>query len=167
MPEGFREYARVHELTPGQAYWSWRKNGELAQACGATPDEVCWLFRQEYPATADEAFHGAGHEAFISPELVVKARKVVSSDQSHAPLILGVDIARGGGDKTRIIDRRGRCAGHLVNLTIDKNDLMEVAGIVAREIDRHQPDGTFVDGTGLGSGVFDRLKERAIGRFGW
>ncbi len=105
-------------------------------------------------------FHGGGHEAFISPELVVKARKAAVPDQSHAPLVLGIDIARGGGDKTRIIDRRGRCAGHRVNLTIDKNDLMEVAGIVAREIDRHRPDGTFVDGTGLGAGVYDRLKER-------
>ncbi len=54
LPEGFREYARVHELTPEQVHWAWRKNGELSQACGASPDEVCWLFRQEYPATADE-----------------------------------------------------------------------------------------------------------------
>ena len=35
------------------------------------------LFRQEYPATADEAFQLTGHDAFIKPELILKARKAV------------------------------------------------------------------------------------------
>jgi hypothetical protein len=159
-PEGFHDYILIHDLTREKAYWAWSKNAELAQACGASPDEPCWLFRQEYPATADEAFQAAGTESFIKGELVVKARRWTAPDQMAFPLIFGVDIARGGGDMTRIIDRRGRCAGHLIDRTINSNDLMEVAGIIATEIDRAHPDAVFIDGTGLGAGVYDRLRER-------
>lgn len=158
--EAWRAYARIHSLNNAQVYWAWRKNASLAQASGASEDEPCWLFMQEYPATVQEAFQNSGQAAFIRPELVLAARRNLVADQGHAPLILGVDIARGGGDKTRIIDRVGRAAGHNVDLTIDSDDLMEVSGLVGREIDRLNPDMTFIDVTGLGAGVVDRLKER-------
>ncbi len=159
-PEAWRDYTRLHSLNAAQAYWAWRKNGFLAQASGASWDEPCWLFMQEYPATIEEAFQHSGRTAFIRPELVTAARRNIVVDSGHAPLILGIDIARGGGDKTRIIDRAGRAAGQRVNLTIDSDDLMEVSGLIGREIDRLKPDMTFVDVTGLGAGVVDRLKER-------
>lgn len=159
-PVEFVAYGEAYELTPAQLYWAWRKNGELAQACGASPDEICWLFRQEYPATSAEAFQASGHESLIRAELVLKARKLTVPDQSTAPLVLGVDIARGGRDKTRIVDRRGRCAGQACDITIDSADLMDVVGRVAKEIDRLDPDAVFIDGTGLGAGVYDRLRER-------
>ncbi len=159
-PEAFRTYGEAHGLDAAQTHWAWRKNGELAQACGAGPDEVCWLYRQEYPATSTEAFQSGGEESYIRGELVLTARKWLSSDQMHMPLILGVDIARGGRDKTRIVDRRGRCAGFACDVTIDSADLMEVTGRVAKEIDRLEPDRVFIDATGLGAGVFDRLRER-------
>ncbi len=159
-PEAFREYGAAHGLDAAQVWWAWRKNGELSQACGADPDAPCWLYRQEYPATASEAFQAGGHESYVRGELVLKARGWTAPDQMHMPLILGVDIARGGRDKTRIVDRRGRCAGHVCDLTIDSADLMDVVGRVGREIDRLEPDGVFVDVTGLGAGVYDRLRER-------
>jgi hypothetical protein len=96
----------------------------------------------------------------VRGELVLKARRWTAPDQMHMPLILGVDIARGGRDKTRIVDRRGRCAGHASDLTIDSPDLMDVVGRVGKEIDRLEPDAVFVDVTGLGAGVYDRLRER-------
>ncbi len=37
---------------------------------------------------------------------------------------------------------------------------MEVTGRVAKEIDRLNPQMTFIDVTGLGAGIYDRLKER-------
>ncbi len=44
----------------------------------------------------------------------------------------GVDPARGGGDKTRIIDRQGRRLGGRVDFVMDTDDTMVVAGEVAR-----------------------------------
>ncbi len=90
----------------------------------------------------------------IRGELVLNARRFTAPDQTTAPLVLGVDVARGGGDKTRIVDRRGRCAGHKCNEVIDTADLMEVTGRVAREIDRLNPNMTFIDVTGIGAGVY-------------
>ena len=163
-PTAFVQYGEAHDLDAGQLHWAWRKNGELARACGASPDEICWLFRQEYPATSAEAFQVSGQESYIRSEVVLKARKFTAPDQTTAPLVLGVDVARGGGDKTRIVDRLGRRAGHQCNEVIDSADLMEVTGCVAREIDRLNPAMTFIDVTGLGAGVFDRLRERGYRR---
>lgn len=163
-PDGFADYGALHGLDRDQLYWAFRKNETLARACGADPAEPCWLFRQEYPATAEEAFRGAAEDGLIGAALVTRARRHASPDQGHAPLVLGVDIARGGGDRTHFIDRQGRRAGGRVNRSIDSGDLMEVAGHVAREIDRLSPDMTFIDGTGIGAGVYDRLRERGYRR---
>ena len=95
---------------------------------------------------------------------MLNARRFTAPDQSAAPLVLGVDVARGGGDLTRIVDRQGRCAGHQCDMVIDSPDLMEVVGLVAKEIDRLDPVMTFIDVTGLGAGVYDRLKERGYRR---
>ncbi len=161
-PAAVADYGKLHALTAPQLYWAWRKNAGLARACAAGVDDICWLFRQEYPATAEEAFHGAAPDGLIRPALVVAARCFDPGDQAHAPLILGVDIARGGADRTHIIDRQGRRAGANVHRSIDSPDLMEVAGIVAAEIERLAPDMCFIDGTGIGAGVYDRLRERGF-----
>lgn len=152
-PPALLDYAKLHKLKRGQLYWLWRKNGMLARGCGADDSEICWLFRQEYPATAEEAFRGAAHDGLIRPDLVTAARHTIAPPQDHLPLVLGVDIARGGADKTHIIDRQGRRAGAIINRVIDSGDLMEVAGLVGREIDRLGPDMVFLDGTGIGAGV--------------
>ena len=160
-PPAFAEYQELHGLTDPQVYWAWRKNQELAVAIGADPSEICWKFRQEYPATAQEAFQAGGHESLIRSELVLLARQqTLPEPVDQTPLVLGVDVARGGEDKTRIIDRHGRRYGYRINRTVDSDDLMQVAGIVAQEIERLQPDKVFVDATGgYGAAVYDRLKE--------
>ncbi len=71
--------------------------------------------------------------------------------------VLGVDVARFGDDRSVLFKRQGR-----VSFTPTPHnglDTMEVAGRVARTIDEWQPDATFIDSTGLGGGVVDRLKE--------
>lgn len=158
-PEAWAAYGRWHDLAPDQLYWAWRKNSALADAAGEQTDAPFWQFQEQYPATADEAFQAQGTESFLNPAHVIQARKARVTDQSRAALVLGVDIARGGGDVTRVMDRQGRSAGHLVNETIDSRDLMDVTGKVGRLIARHHPDHVFIDATGLGAGVYDRLKE--------
>jgi hypothetical protein len=163
-PPPFREYAMLHGLDDGQLRWAYDKNAEFAVSLRVSPDEICWKFRQEYPATAEEAFQAAGHDSFIRPESVLRARRFSAPGQSHLALVLGVDIARGGGDRTRLIDRQGRVMGARVNRTVASDDLMEVAGMVARTIEEHGIDMAFLDATGMGAGVYDRLVELGFRR---
>jgi hypothetical protein len=152
-------YAALHRLAPPQAHWAWTKNAELAAASGEDGETFCWRFRQEYPATAQEAFQVSGQTSLIRPELVVRAQGHDAGDQDHAPLLLGVDVARGGGDRSHLIDRQGRAAGRRLNRALDCADTMELAGLVAREIERLQPEMTFIDMGSFGAAVYDRLVE--------
>jgi hypothetical protein len=74
-------------------------------------------------------------------------------------LIMAVDVARYGDDETVIAIRRGRDAYSEPWLAFAKLDTMEVAARVAFEYDRLSPNALFVDETGVGAGVVDRLKQ--------
>ena len=163
-PPAWSEYQTHHCVGWDQLYWAYCKNADLAVAVGDPPEEPCWRFRQEYPATVDEAFQTSGDGGFIKPERVLAARRAVLELHEGAALVLGVDVARGGKDKSYIIDRQGRCAGRHVNMALDSDDLMEVAGQVALQIERLRPDQVFIDVTGIGGGVVDRLRERGFKR---
>jgi len=160
-PSAWQTYQDAYKLTTGQVYWAWLKNRELAVIAGGTSDEPCWQFKQEYPANADEAFQTSGEHAFITPESVIKARKATVA--GYGPLILGIDPARGGGDKTAIVDRQGRRLGGVICKRIDNNDLMATAGEIIRLIPSLKEQGLrriVIDTTGLGAGLYDRLKEQ-------
>ena len=159
-PEAWAEYEQLYGLAREQTYWGFVKNRELSVIAGGGPDEINWKFQQEYPANADEAFQTSGALAFIPTVAVLNARKAKVT--GYGPMILGVDPARGGGDKTGLIDRQGRRLGGNVCKRIDHNDLMAVAGEVQHEVKRLLPLGlkkVVVDTTGLGAGLYDRLRE--------
>jgi len=158
-PEAWRAYAKLHDLAQDQLWWAFNTNRALAQSAGGDSDDVCWLFRQEYPATAEEAFQTGGDETFIRSEDVARARKNTVQPEKGHPIVLGVDVARGGDDKTRIIDRQGRKLGGHVNVTLDTDDLMVIVGKISRIIDKVRPVRVNIDVTGVGGGVVDRLRE--------
>ena len=89
----------------------------------------------------------------------MRARKNRVRVDKQTPLVVGVDVARGGDDKTRIIDRQGRRLGGSINFVMNTDDLMSVSGEIARMIQQMKPRAVFIDVTGLGAGVFDRLRE--------
>jgi len=90
---------------------------------------------------------------------------VLDSQKRHAPedlfsgaaKILGVDVARYGDDRTVLFPRQGRMA--FQPKTFRQLSLMETVGQVAMSIEKWKPDAVFVDQTGLGAGVVDRLRE--------
>ena len=121
-------------------------------------------FMQEYPCTAIEAFQTTGGDSLIPPDIVMRARK--SRPEPIGPIVMGVDPARFGSDRTSLIFRCGRSAWGLKSY--EKKDTMEVAGIVHKAIN-DQPPGSpisrvFIDVGGLGAGVVDRLKEMGYGK---
>lgn len=151
-----REYAILYGLDLEQMAWMHFKNIELL----GTPGEICWLFRQEYPANSQEAFQGGGNSPFIEPKIIMEARKRRFSDEevAYAPIVLGCDIARnkGSGDANRIIDRQGRRMGSLYNKKFYSDNLMEVADEIIKAIMATGARAAFIDVTGLGGGAYDR-----------
>lgn len=167
-PPEFGEYERLHKLDREQIYWCWLKNGELATANAAPTDAVYWQFRQEYPATSQEAFQATAEGAFVRSDLVVMAKAAQLDRNENAPVIFGLDVAGGGGDETVLICRQARVAGHYMRngeaFSVFERwniaDQMEIAGKIARLLDEHEPEALFIDvGGGYGSGVYDRLVE--------
>lgn len=162
-PAAWAEYAELYDLTREQVYWAWNKNRSMAPLAGGTTDEPCWQFKQEYPANADEAFQSSGDQSFISPISVLKARKR-KDIRPYGPVIIGVDPARGGRDKTAMIDRQGRVMGRHVCKRVDfGDDTMPVVGDIVRTYrdltGRGESVFVTVDTTGLGGPIYDRLKE--------
>ena len=113
-------------------------------------------FRQEYPFTSEEAFLRSGEDHFIPSELVLTARKA-ENVEGYGPLIIGVDPARFGDDRSAIIRRQGRKTFGLE--TYIKKDTMEITGIVHNIILKENPKAVCVDVGGLGAGIVDRLWE--------
>lgn len=118
-------------------------------------DQKCRKFRQEYPFTDDEAFLSSITDTFIAVDHVKKARATIVDSQSA--LVIGVDPARKGDDRTAIIRRRGRKSYKLE--THYNIDTMELAGIVKRIIEKEQPRRVCIDCIGIGAGTVDRLHE--------
>jgi hypothetical protein len=164
------DYQQVYALDRDQAYWLHLKNIAL----GGTAGKIFWKFRQEYPANAEEAFQSGGTEGVIRPLQVVRARNNSMERKGlegeilppmdpdpMAPKLLGVDVARnlGSGDATHLIDRWGRVAGSLVNRSIYTDNTMAIVGAIIHVHDEFQFDRIFIDLTGVGAGVYDRLRE--------
>lgn len=119
---------------------------------------------EEYGVDSREArievygeFPEQGDGQFISPRLVDAACKRKPYDDKTAPIVVGVDPAR-GGDKTAIVIRQGRDLIKLIRY--DNDDLMEVVGQVIKVINEYKPQLVNIDEGGLGYGVVDRLKEQ-------
>jgi hypothetical protein len=74
---------------------------------------------------------------------------------SHAPKVLGVDVARYGDDQSVIVLRQGLVCPWLKKYR--GLDLMTFAGLVAQVIEEEDADMVFVDQGGMGAGVVDRL----------
>lgn len=141
------DYQAAYGLDLEQIAWRRKKITELGDAT---------LFKQEYPATAAEAFQVTGADPFIAPEIVMKARKA-KGVTAYGPTVLGVDPARFGDDRTAICCRQGRLV-HWIR-TFSKLDTMQVVGRVIKAIEEMNPDRVFIDTVGLGAGVYDRLME--------
>jgi hypothetical protein len=114
-------------------------------------------------------FPAAGEDQFISPVTVEDAFKREKYKDTTAPVVIGVDPARGGMDSTVIVVRQGR---DLVAVKRYKgDDTMTTVGNVIDAIEEYKPALTVIDEGGLGYGILDRLTEQRYKvrgvNFGW
>lgn len=144
LSEDEQQYATAYGLDAEQMVWRRNKIAELK-------DEA--LFKQEYPANAAEAFQMSGHDGFIKPADVVRARKATL--EGIGPLVIGADPARFGNDRFSLCWRQGR----KVRKVESKSKLDTVAGAnwIKQVIDVERPDRVFIDVGGIGAGVYDLL----------
>lgn len=115
------------------------------------------LFKQEYPASLNEAFL-RNDNALIPSEYLDAARtNVMIAD--GMPIVIGVDPAR-SSDRTIITIRQGRVVQKFYRF--DKMDNVRLAGILLRLIERINPARVFID-YGHGTGVYDILVSHGAG----
>jgi hypothetical protein len=107
-------------------------------------------------------FPRAGSTQFIGSDIVEAA----ASREAHAgiydALVLGVDVARFGDDESVIYIRKGRDARTHSPIRLRGLDTMQVAARVAEQYEFFRADGIFVDESGLGAGVVDRLRQLRV-----
>jgi hypothetical protein len=154
LTEQEKDWMQLYEYNGLTArHLAWRRN-KLNDFDGDY-DQKCKGFAQEYPFTDEEAFINSITDTFITVEPVMRARK--ARVDSESSLILGVDPARGGADKSAICWRKGR---HAYKIETYKGlDTMQLAGQVKNIIEKDRPMKVFVDCIGIGAGVTDRLNE--------
>lgn len=145
-----RDYMAAHDLDLEQIVWRRNKIAELKDPT---------LFKQEYPATAAEAFQMSGHDSFIKPEPVAAARK--RTCDPSGPLVIGFDPARFGNDGCAMARRQGRKVSRVERR--QKLDTMQAVGWCKQAIDSEKPARMFIDVGGLGVGIYDRLVEMGYG----
>lgn len=146
------EYAEAFKLHPDQMYWRRKKIAELGGG-----EEGFFLFKQEYPATPDEAFQTGVVNSLLSRRAVLRARK--STVATEGRLIIGVDPAGDGenADRTVILRRRTRKIFGIEPYT--KLNTMQIAARIHAIIKQEHPARVFIDVGGLGKGIVDRLNE--------
>ena len=116
------------------------------------------------PPTSQDAASEPGPETQSSEDgLLDGVPPVLSPEQETAPqsepeVVLAVDVARFGSDRSVILRRRG---DHVEDIrTFHGLDTMQLTGWVISAINESQPSRICVDEIGVGAGVVDRLKEQ-------
>jgi hypothetical protein len=104
-------------------------------------------------------FPRSGSMQLIPLDHVEQAMAREPAPMPHDPLILGLDVARFGDDQSVLCFRRGRDAKSIALERHRGLDTMQLAARAAHLIDHHRPDAVFVDETGVGGGVVDRLRQ--------
>lgn len=125
------------------------------------PEELAFTRGDMSPAQYAREFECSFDEPdlaqFIDSGIVDAARK--RKGIGTGPVLLGVDPARFGDDRSVALIRNGdRVLSEEIEIWRGL-DLMQTAGRVAEMINRYKPRLTFVDGVGVGGGVVDRLRQ--------
>lgn len=104
-------------------------------------------------------FPRASSRQLIPTEAVQKAMEHEMDPEAwqYLPRVLGCDIARFGDCNTVLIERQGRKV--YPPEVLPKMDLMATADAIASKIRTGHYMTVFVDGSGLGAGVVDRLRQ--------
>lgn len=107
-------------------------------------------------------FPRASSLQFIPSDLVERAMRIEARSNIDDPLIMTLDIARGGDDNCVFRMRRGLDSRFWKPVIIPGSEVRDSMTLVSKAVDlinTHKPDIFFFDGTGVGGPVGDRIKQ--------
>lgn len=173
---GRRNTGYFYEAVDGNKRDFWESEKIDARTVEGTDKSIYEQIIAEYGEDSDEArvevygdFPKSGEDQFIMPSVVDDAMKRPKYKDMTAPVVLGVDPARGGMDSTVIVARQGRDI--LAIRRFKGDDTMTTVGHVIDAIEEFKPILTAIDEGGLGYGILDRLTEQRYKvrgvNFGW
>lgn len=122
-----------------------------------------------YGEDSDEArvevkgmFPRRGEKQFIATDVVKGAaqRELPQIRDAGAALIMGVDIARFGTDKTVFRWRQGRDARTIPPVEQGQLNTVQCAELLMQWIDKTDPDAVFVDPGNTGAAVIDFVRDK-------
>lgn len=173
---GRRNTGYFYEAVDGSKREFWSSDKIDARTVEDTDKSIYEQIIAEYGEDSDEArvevygeFPKSGDDQFIMPSVVDDAMRRPRYKDMTAPIVVGVDPARGGMDSTVIVVRQGRDILSIKRYKGD--DTMTTVGNVIEAIDEFKPSLTVIDEGGLGYGILDRLTEQRYKvrgvNFGW
>lgn len=122
---------------------------------------------RQYGEDSDEArvevmgqFPRTGDRQLISRDIVQAAMARELFPDEGAPLLMGVDVARGGDDHSVICFRKGRDARSIPVQRFKSPDTTQLVGRIIEAIERYQPDAVFIDSGGVGGPIVDQIAAR-------
>lgn len=107
-------------------------------------------------------FPSQGLNAFISRGIATEAQTRVVQVPYDEPIIIGVDVARFGKNRTVLYPRRGRDARTLPYVSFLGNNTMQTVDEVLKMMAMYHTSLVAVDGGGVGGGVIDRLRQLGV-----
>ena len=160
-PQGINLFSELYYKAVNEQGWT-ASRYTVFDTDSLHPDEVTRLkrdmsetsFAREYLCD----FSAQGDDQLIAlADTEDAAKRIYQQDHVRLfPIILGIDPARFGDDRSVVFRRQGKQAFKpVVYRGIDN---MELASRVANLIEEHKPDAVFCD-AGAGSGVIDRLRQ--------
>lgn len=137
--------------TRGCKYADQKQIAQWAEDYGEDSDFFRVRVLGQFPERAERQFIG---NAMVQ---AAQERKLNGESYAFSPVVMGVDVARFGGDQSVITLRQG--------LKVLRQEAFrglrttELASIVAQHLDTHQPRiaACFIDEGSMGAGVIDRL----------
>jgi hypothetical protein len=168
-----RNNGKFHEVTFGRMRERWHPTIVDSRASRFTNKAQIAEWVQDYGEDSDFVRvrvrglpPGASDLQFIGLDMVSAAQQRAPVAFPDDPLVAGLDIARGGSDRCVIRFRRGFDARSIAPLSIpgeQARDSMRVvtwaADVLGRSFDGRKVTMLFVDGTGIGGPIADRLKQ--------
>lgn len=160
----FYQLLREAQKNPDKWFWAIYKASETGiLSAQQLADARAVMSETEYNQEFECSFDEGAVNQFIDGNTIIAAQN--RQGLANGPVLVGADVSRFGDDRTIIVVRRGRrileCRRHWkMPVTETATRIIECINDYATKIDVH----TFVDGAGVGGGVFDILKDRGFKR---